>query len=326
MSTFSPLLDVNPDDPWSSVAALPPETLRRMGVRDVALRDFRRAIRKLAAKPEGDPQRLEGERLWRPAVVEMKRQAAGVFDSAEALEIDMALDAGSVSLISDGTRFEDSAHQQVGWFRDRLAQALADPSSTVLLDDVATEFLRESGDYADGLPTVADHRSRRSAVGAGLVERLPTFPDAPMSHVLEARQELADGRARYRVSVKKLAERLQSSALDATLPSEIDDLWHDEVRPTLESLRKTAATTRVGVETGKRLLTEGYGLPTLLVAMANLPDLSAALPTPAAAAALVGRVAAAGAQEAFKARSAVRQHDLVYLLDIDKKLGRARKV
>ena len=30
-----------------------------------------------------------------------------------------------------------------------------------------------------------------------------------------------------------LADKLQSTALDATLPSEIDELWHDEVRPSL---------------------------------------------------------------------------------------------
>lgn len=57
-------------------------------------------------------------------------------------------------------------------------------------------------------------------------------------------------------------------------------------------------------------MTEGYGLPTLLVALANLPDLEAMLPTAAAA---TGRIATAGAAEAFKTCSAVRQHELVYL-------------
>ncbi|AWH90913.1 hypothetical protein [Dietzia lutea] len=146
-----------------------------------------------------------------------------------------------------------------------------------------------------------------------------------MEQVLEARDELSDGRARYRTSVKSLADKLQSSALDATLPSEIDELWHDEVRPSLEGLRETASRTRVAVETSKRLLTEGYGLPTLLVTIANVPDLAVMLPSAAAIGAAAGRVAAAGAGEAFKARSAVRNHDLVYLLDVDKKLGRATR-
>jgi hypothetical protein len=145
-----------------------------------------------------------------------------------------------------------------------------------------------------------------------------------MSHVLEAREELAEGRAKYRTSVKELSGKLQSSALDATLPSEIDQMWHDDVRPRLEDLRKTVSKTRMAKDAGKRILTEGYGIPSILVAVASFSDLAAALPTPAAATAAAVRIAAAGAQEAIQARSAVRKHDLVYLLDLDKKLGKAR--
>lgn len=124
--------------------------------------------------------------------------------------------------------------------------------------------------------------------------------------------------------MKGLAGKLKSSAMDTTLTSEIDELWHDEVRPNLENLRRTASKTRVAVETGKRL-TEGYGLPTLLVTIANVPDLASMLPSAASAGAAAGRVVAAGAGEAFRARSTVRQHDLVYLLDVDKKLNRVKR-
>lgn len=325
MGDFRPLRGVDADDPWSTVTALPAETLRRLGVEDVTPRDFRRAMRKLGARPVDDPERMENERQWNDAIPALKRQADEVFDSAESVELDMALEAGSVTMVSYGTRFEDPLERQIGWFRDRLSEALADPGSHLLLDDVTTEFMRGSESFSGGFSDIARVRSRRATVGAALVERLPTFPDAPMEQVLEARDELSDGRARYRTSVKSLADKLQSSALDATLPSEIDELWHDEVRPSLEGLRETASKTRVAVETSKRLLTEGYGLPTLLVTIANVPDLAVMLPSAAAIGAAAGRVAAAGAGEAFKARSAVRNHDLVYLLDVDKKLGRATR-
>lgn len=323
MRDFRPLRDVDADDLWTTIAALPAETLQRIGVEDVTPRDFRRAMRKLEARPADDPERMEGERQWREAIPQLKRQADEVFDSYESVEIDMAREADSVTMISDGTRFEDATDQQIAWFRDHLVKALSNPGSHVLLDEVTTEFLHDPGGYPDGLPAVAATRSRRAAVGTGLVERLPTFPDAPMSQVLEAREELADGRARYRASAKSLADKLQSSALDATHPSEIDELWHDEVRPSLEELRSTASKTRLAVETGKRLVAEGYGVPTIAVAVANTPDLAAPLPSAAAAMGAAGRVAVAGAAEAFKARSAKRQHDLVYLLYVDKKLARA---
>lgn len=322
MRTFSPLLDTDPEDPLRTIADLPAVTLERLGVEAVTPQQFSAAMRALGARPNDDPLRQQAEALWRPAIMSFRQQAVEVFDSHEALELDMALDAGFVTLISDGSRLEDSTAEQVKWFRDRLTQALADSSSSVLLDEVTTEFLREAGGYADGLPAVVDDRSRRTAVGAGLVERLPTFPDAPMSHILEAREELGEDRAAYRKAVKELASKLQSSALEETLSSEIDELWHDAVRPKLEDLRKSATATRVGAETAKRLFTEGYGLPTLLVAVANFTDLAAALPTPAAALAAATRVAAAGAQEAFRTRATVRRHDLVYLLDVNTKLSK----
>jgi uncharacterized membrane protein len=37
----------------------------------------------------------------------MMKQAEEVFDSAEAVQLDMAVDTGAVIVISDGTRFED---------------------------------------------------------------------------------------------------------------------------------------------------------------------------------------------------------------------------
>lgn len=101
-------------------------------------------------------------------------------------------------MVGDGTRLEDAIDRQIAWFRDRLAKALADPKSHVLLDEVTSEFVREVEDYAEGIPVVAGTPARRVTVGPGLVERLPTFPDAPVSQVLEAREELSEGRARYR--------------------------------------------------------------------------------------------------------------------------------
>lgn len=282
-------------------------------------------MRALRARPVNDPERRECERMWRASLPQVAKTVSEVFDSGEAQDIEMALDAGSVSMISKGTRFEDPIDQQVSWFRDRLTEALGDPGTHMLMDGPSTAFLRDSEVYPDGLPTVAATRSRHAAVGTGLVEKLPTFPDAPMDHVLEAREELAEGRAKYRASAKHLADKLESSALDATLPSEIEELWLDDVRPRLEDLRRSVSKTRVAYETGKRLITEGFGLPTMAVAVANLPDLAALLPSTAAAAGAVGRVAAAGVAEVFKARSAVRQHDLVYLLDVDRKLGRMRR-
>lgn len=45
-------------------------------------------------------------------------------------------------------------------------------------------------------------------------------------------------------------------------------------------LRKTVSTTRIAWKAGKRLVTEGGGLPSILVAVVGLGELAAALPSP----------------------------------------------
>ena len=328
LETFRPLLTLDEDNPWQGVAALPPETLQRLGVNGVHYRSFRRKMRHLGQLPMDDPQRMEGESLWKPAITDLVAEASTYLGSPESKELSMAVAAGAVALIGDGTRFEDSVEQQIDWFRDRLVESLNDPGSSVLLDEVATEFIRGSKAFSAGLPAMTENRTKRSSVGTGLVERLPTFPDAPMSLVLEAREELSEGRSMYRKSVKEMTNELKSSALDETLPSEIEELWYDEVRPKLDDMRESVSATRLAFETGKRLLTEGFGVPSILMGVANVAALTASLPAPltvTAVAAGAGRIVAAGAHEAFEARKAFQKHNLVYLLDVDKKLGRVKR-
>ncbi|WP_349826758.1 hypothetical protein [Brevibacterium litoralis] len=320
MTDFRPLREVDPDDVWKTVIGLPDVTLQRIGHDGVPPRLFRQMMKEMGQRPLADPDRAEAERLWKDAIPDMKRQADEVFDSVESEELDMALDAGAVQLVSEGTRFEDPPDQQIAWFRDRIVAAFNDPDRHVLLDELTTCQLRDSGYDVSEMSRVADRRARQVSVGTGLMQRLETFPDAPMSLVLEAREELADGRRTYRKAARNLTAKIQSSALDPTLSSDIAELWFDEVDPALRELRKSTSTTHLAWETGKRLLTEGFGIPTLLVGVLNFPEVADHLPSEAGIAAGAVRVASAGARKAIEAQAARRKHDLVYLLDVEKKL------
>lgn len=324
MNDFRPLREIDLNDPWKTLTSMSDITLRRIGVEDISPFKFREQMRLLEALPIHDSSRKEAERLWVDALPQLKKGADEVFDSFESTEIDIALEADAVSMISDGTQWEDLADQQKDWFRDQLLRALATPSTHVLLDEGASEILRERGRFSGGLPIVANSRSRHTAVGTGLMERLPAFPNAPMTHVLEAREDLSEGRAKYRKSTKHLADMLQSATLDETLPSEIDELWNDDVRPSLNELRKTVSTTRIAFETGKNLAAEGHRLPTVAVVVANIASLASMMPSELAIGATLAQVANVGVAQAFKARATVRRHELVYLLDVDKKLGKVQ--
>jgi hypothetical protein len=143
-----------------------------------------------------------------------------------------------------------------------------------------------------------------------------------MHAILETRDELADGRARYRTAAKNLADKLDSTGIDETLPSDINELWHDEEEPALKDLKNTASATRLAIETAKRLTTEGFGIPTLAISIANIPDLITALPTPAAIAAGAGRITTAAITQILQDRAARRHHELIYLLETNKRLHR----
>lgn len=321
--TLTPLRGLDPDDVWETIADLPPEALQRLGVEEsaVPLPAFRQMMRNLGKRSATDLTRLEGEKLWRPAIQEILREVEETFGGAEAPELELALNTGNVRLLDTGKQLEDPVDQQVAGFRNRIAEALANPSGTVLFDQLTTSMIREDDSLRKKFSPVGMDRSRRAAAGTGLVEWLPVFPDAPMSSVLEAREELADSRAKYRASVKALTAELQSSTLDETLPSDIEELWRDGVRPTLVDLRKTVKASRIAKETGLRLATEGYGIPTIAVTITSLSSIADLLPTATAAMAASLRIAAAGAREAVEARSVKKKHDLVYLLDLNKKLG-----
>lgn len=79
--TFAPLRGLDPDNVWETVADLPPETLQRLGVEEseVPLPVFLQMMRSLERCSSMDPKRVEGERLWRPAIQEILRGVEETF-------------------------------------------------------------------------------------------------------------------------------------------------------------------------------------------------------------------------------------------------------
>lgn len=322
LQSFVPLKNLNSHQAWYTLRKLPPETLERLGVieQGVSISEFRNKIAFLGSLPINDPQRREGELLWRPVVEEVLHTAKSTLEGAEAPELQMAIENGAVRLIDPGTRFEDAIDVQVDAFRRQLETALANPAGTVLFDELATRIVREDSALREKLTGIKQGRTRRAATGTGLVEYLPVFPNASMKSVLEAHDELSDGRADYRRAVKRLADELKSSALDDTLPSEINELWMDEVRPTLVDLRKSVSVTRIAQETGYKLSKDGIDGPKVTIGVAGLGWLADLISAPETLVSAGAGVAWTAAWQVVEARKEKRKHDLVYLLDVNRKL------
>lgn len=131
--------------------------------------------------------------------------------------VDLAREEGVLEVEVEHFELDDASAAHTAWFREQLLSAWRSPNGTVLLDQRAQRVVRAS----DTHPTPASaamHRSKRAATGTGMVKQLPAFPTAPMSDVLEVREELSDERPNYRSVVRDLSDRLTASALDGQVP------------------------------------------------------------------------------------------------------------
>lgn len=332
MDSLWRMTDLDPDRPWEGLAALPAPAMRRLGFENVPLRDVRRLFRSIDRLPEGHPRRVELQQEWsREAIGSVVDQAQTALHEHLADDLGPALESGAVTLISDGFDSQDSTDQQIAWFGNRLTQLLQDPGTVPMLPDETVQLVRSAapGEELWGRVQAAleeevlDSRARQTYTGAGLVERLPAFPNAPIADVLAVRAELEEGRARYRRAVAHLTETLRSSALDVTLPSEVDQLWNDEVRVALRDMRATVSASRLGHGTARGLVDQ-HVAASLVCAVTSVAGVADALPNEHAQLAYLGaggRVLVALIQEAFRARESIRQHDLVYLYDVNRRLG-----
>lgn len=316
--TLAPLRGLSPGQSLESLLKLPSVTLGRMFEPNVPMRQFCRQLKRIASLPSQHPDRQEAEMALRPALknsLEVVNQQMG----PDSPELDMALESDSVTLIGEGFSLDQSTDEQISWFKAKVSEALSDPSGALLLDKPANSLMNMNNEVP--WSKVAQKRSRRTATGARFLENLPAFPNAPMEQVLEAREELADDRASYRSSIRRVANELESNADDPMLIGEIDELWRDEVRPQLVTMKKHAQATRVFRETAKSLTFDRVGPTTISLAFSGVGQLLSLLPTTLGLGVAGTGVALEGTKQALDARAEQRSHQFAYLLDANKKLG-----
>lgn len=291
-----------------------------------AFHDLPRAQRRAALGAERSRQLREMvEEMvskFRDGETGIEAVAADLWERAGAPDLAVAADAGLLSIATDAFSLESPIDQQVAQYSDTLRRLFADPSSHLMFDEqiaqLAGAMVREG--RATLHPLAADH-SLRAATGAGLVARLPAFPDAPIESILETRSELSEPLARYRVGVRSISDRLASDPLEPALMIELDDLWRDEVQPTLGALRRDLSLTRLVRDAALNLATDpktvalGAAGLTVVFGLGPASDLTDwATGHVGAGGALVAGALGAAAREAANRHSKAKTHDLYYLL------------
>lgn len=318
---FRPLRGIDLDDPWEGIRKLPDETLARI-FEGQSVKSVRKKFAQFEEWAPHDPRRSSAEAHLKPQIRAAVEEANKFYDETLTPELDAARDAGVLSVDVDEFDLDDTSAEHVAWFRDRLRQAWEDPTGTVMLDPRSKRMLRQDPGQASA---ASPHRAKRAAAGAGFISHLPTFPSAPMAHVLEARDELAEGRAQYRDRVSDLSAKLASSALDDSLDTDIAEYWNDAMVPALDNLRTRVQGTRLMRGAARRVfkgwaaaVKGGSGLTVGIVAPHDLRMLAA----------LGGGAATytiATALEQLQAqRAEPLAHEFVYLNGIETQLASAR--
>ncbi len=252
-----------------------------------------------------------------------------LWERAGAPDLAVAAEAGLLTLSTDAFDFTAKTDLQMEQYVQTLRHLLADPTSHLMFDEqiagIVTAMLGE--DQAELHPLTAEH-ALRAATGTGLVERLPAFPEAPIDAILQTRSELAEPLVRYRKGIISLSAKLISGPLESALKAEVDDLWRDEVQPTLVSLRRDLSLTRLAKDAAFTLTTDAKAVMAgtagagVFLGVGPVDDL--AQWSTAAVAATAGGFVIQSAIESVRAaagsRKAARTHDLYYLLAANDRL------
>ncbi len=327
-------------DGWLELlASTDDDTLRRMGLEGEPghVKGLLAQYRDLMSLPRAERRRRLGKQVAQFGALKasfdehVRSQDVGgriedVLVKAGASELVEALEAGVLTVRSDIAA--PTPDDLFDAYVDRLKDLLASPNTHLLVDEstagLASALVTE-GHVAPAALAMA--RAARARTGSGLVSRLPSFPTTTVGAVLEARTDLAVPLANYRAGIDKLNARMVSDPFDAGYNSEIGDIWRDEVAPAVDTLRRELATTRLAYDAAMNLAMD---IKSVMLAGAVVfgvdiaTNVSGLTASAGAAMPVVGKAVATAHKERSSRKEQAERHELFYLLEVDKRLGRSR--
>lgn len=264
----------------------------------------------------------------RTATAEYQAVASKMNHSAGADELQVAIDRGVLTIDATPLIGTDDMDAITNAFVGEIKALLEDPSAHLLFDEqissLAAAMVREG--HVEPHRLALSH-ALRASTGTGLMERLPAFTDCSVESVLDARVDLEGPLARYRRAVVRLASRIPTDAvLDPAFTTELDDLWRDEVVPSLVDLRHDLAEHSIGRSLIRSTLTNPKDIAAALTTGAlvfgvNIANAPVDVATATGAIAGLAQIAASGIAQARHAQAEFRRNDLYYLLEVDERLA-----
>lgn len=242
-------------------------------------------------------------------------------------EIDEALASGLLTInhsVTKGLLNGDST--ELGRIYGEMLQDVLAKGNALLLDEEMSSIVERM--IAEGLveqSATGMSRSAKAGAGTGLIARLPAFPNAKIGQVLEARAQLDAPLGRYRRAVKEYSQKLKSGPFSALLEDELDDLWTEDIQPSVLDLQRRVSAAEIARET----LWEGFSVAKPIVtetaaALIHFQGPNIGLNEVVTTAAAVSTAAAGLAPpiaKSLRAANEAKKNDLFYLAALGKVLG-----
>ena len=289
-----------------------------------------RAERRRRLDPAEDRQlralMREVDSLLGPSSQDFATTVNRLWDEAGASDLSAAAEAGLLTISSDAFNLHTSGDAMAEYV-ETIQCLLQDPKAHLMFDQqvsaLVTALMRETG---TGLHPLTQSHAAQAATGAGLIERLPAFPDAPMELILEARDNLAEALGPYRKAVVRLAASLATAPPDPAYEVVLSDLWRNEVQPALSDLQgglrsssilRAAATSLASSPDAVAKATVGAGL---LFGVTTVADINSWAQLAMTSAPLVVATAAQALKDRSEERRNQEGRELFYLLDVEEAL------
>jgi anti-sigma28 factor (negative regulator of flagellin synthesis) len=139
----------------------------------------------------------------------------------------------------DSTSSETFTDDMLTHWMDRLSEVLSAPDSYPFLDDEMTSLARHAVEEGKiGASRMVLDRQSNAGLGVGLIGRLPNFPHALMSEVLDVRRELALPLGRFRSGIHTMQTTFPSTGLDEDFGARVDDVYKLQVQPAIDEINE----------------------------------------------------------------------------------------
>lgn len=267
-----------------------------------------------------------------PATAQFLQDAGEILSTDHPVNADAAelARAGEGGLLDHRSLMGDRERPLIERLLDQLVPLLADADVHAVFDHRAQTIIGAHLAQKPGvIGEAAGTRHREAELGAGLIARLPAFPQIPLDEVKDIKAELHGPLARYRSKVAALQADMKQDIASPETDAEIVHEWRRSVAPALAELREsmidhsfTRELARVAASSARDLVISGASLSLGLSALTNV---ATALTAAAAPTGMALQATAQAVLARAKARSELRKSDYYYLFQLQRAGERSRR-